>query len=73
MISITYLGWRYVEAYDFYDVMYQLDGYVNKKVYINSHRLEGLDMPIPEAVAFLLRAKLDCDPIRRPEKQIDKR
>lgn len=73
MISITYLKWRYVEDYDFYDVNLQLDGFKEKRIYINSHRLNGLDMSIPDAIAHLLRAKIDCDPIRGVEKSVDKR
>lgn len=73
MISITYMKWRYVQDYDFYDVMLELDGYANKRVYINGHRLNGLDMTLPEAVAFLLRAKVDCTPEKGVEKSVDKR
>lgn len=62
------MKWRYVEDYDFYDVTLQLDGYADKRIYINSHRLNGLDLPLPEAVAYLLRANIDCDPIRGVEK-----
>lgn len=70
LISITYLKWRYVEKYDFYDVNLELDGYAQKRIYINSHRLNGLEMP--EAVATLLRADMKCDPIRGVEKSVDK-
>jgi hypothetical protein len=70
-MSITYMKWRYVENYDFYDVILQLDGYADKRVYINSHRLNGLNMP--EAVGILLRATIDCTPEKGVEKSIDKR
>lgn len=72
-MSITYMKWRYVEDYDFYDVMLQLDGYADKRVYINSHRLNGLGMNLPDAVAFLLRAKVACTPEKGVEKSVDKR
>lgn len=71
MISITEMKWRYVEDYDFYDITLRLDGYAYKRVYINSHRLNGLNMP--EAVAVLLKAKLDCIPVKGVEKAVDKR
>lgn len=73
MTTITYLKWRYVEKFDFYDVTFQLDGYANKRVYINSHRIKDLDMAFPEAFACLLRAELACDPIRGVEKSIEER
>jgi len=73
LIRITRIKWRYVEDYDFYDVLIQLNGYVEKRIYINSHRLKGLDMPLPDAVAYLLRAKIDCQPERGVEKSVDKR
>ena len=72
-MNITYMKWRYVEDYDFYDVILELEGYAKKRVYINSHRLKGLDMELPDAVAFLLRARVDCQPIKGVEKTVDKR
>lgn len=72
-MRITHMKWRYVEDYDFYDVTIELEGYAQRRFYINSHRLAGLDMSLPDAVAFLLRAKLDCEPIRGVEKTVDKR
>lgn len=72
-MNITYMKWRYVEDYDFYDVILELEGYARKRIYINSHRLKGLDMEFPDAVAFLLRAKIDCQPIKGVEKTVDKR
>lgn len=72
-MNITYMKWRYVEDYDFYDVILELEGYARKRIYINSHRLKGLDMELPDAVAFLLRARIDCQPIKGVEKTIDKR
>jgi len=71
-MNITYMKWRYVEDYDFYDVILELEGYAKKRVYINSHRLEGLDMDLPNAVAFLLRARLECQPIKGVEKTVDR-
>lgn len=71
LISITYLKWRYVEDYDFYDVELELESYARKRIYINSHRLNGLRMP--EAVAILLKAQINCEPIRGVEKAVDKR
>ncbi len=71
LISITYLKWRYVEDYDFYDVHLELDNFSKKRLYINSHRLNGLKMP--DAVASLLRANLDCIPVQGVEKAVDKR
>lgn len=68
MIYITYIKCRYVKDYDFYDVILQLNDFADKRIYINSHRLQGLDMTIPDAVAFLLRAKLNCVPIKGVEK-----
>lgn len=73
LIEITKLKWRYVEDYDFYDVFIQLDGYAEKRIYINSHRLTGLDMLLPEAIEYLLRAKMNCQPERGVEKTVDKR
>lgn len=73
LIAITKLKWRYVEDYDFYDVFLELNKYTEKRIYINSHRLRGLDMPLPDAVAYLLRAKIDCQPERGVEKSVDKR
>lgn len=73
MISITKLKWRYVEDYDFYDVILELDGFTEKRIYLNSHRLPDLDISFPEKISFLLRAKLDCDPVRGVEKTVDKR
>lgn len=70
MISITYLKWRYVEAYDFYDVELQLDGFSKKRIQIDNRRLNGMKMP--DAVAYLLRASIDCLPIRGVEKPLDK-
>lgn len=72
-MKITYMKWRYVEAYDFYDVTIELEGYAQRRFYINSHRLKGLDMELPDAVAFLLRARLECQPIKGVEKAVDKR
>lgn len=72
-MNITYMKWRYVEDYDFYDVILELEGYAKKRIYINSHRLKGLDMELPDAVAFLLRARIDCQPIKGVEKTVDKR
>lgn len=72
-MTITYMKWRYVESYDFYDVIIELEGYAKKRIYINSHRLQGLDMDLPSAVAFLLRAKVDCQPIKGVENSLDKR
>lgn len=72
-MNITYMKCRYVEDYDFYDVILELEGYARKRIYINSHRLKGLDMELPDAVAFLLRAKIDCQPIKGVEKTVDKR
>jgi hypothetical protein len=72
-MRITYMKWRYVEDYDFYDVSIELEGYAKKRFYVNSHRLDGVDMDIPDAVAFLLRATLDCQPIKGVEKTVDKR
>lgn len=71
MISITYLKWRYVEDYDFYDVTLEIGNYARKRIYINTHRLKGLEMP--EAVGILLRASIDCDPIKGVEHTVDKR
>jgi hypothetical protein len=71
VISITYLKWRYVEDYDFYDVILELDNFSRKRIFINSHRLNGLEMP--KAVASLLRADINCIPIRGVEKSVDKR
>lgn len=73
VMRITYMKWRYVEDYDFYDVALELEGYAKRRVYINSHRLQGLDMDLPDAVAFLLRAKVDCQPIKGVEKTVDRR
>lgn len=72
-MTITYMKWRYVESYDFYDVTVELEGYARRRFYINSHRLQGLDMELPDAVAFLLRARIDCQPIKGVEKTVDKR
>ena len=72
-MKITYMKWRDVEDYDFYDVTLELEGYAKRRVYINSHRLQGLDMDLPDAVAFLLRAKVDCQPIKGVEKTVDRR
>ncbi len=72
-MTITYMKWRYVEDYDFYDVTIELEGYAKRRIYINSHRLQGLDMELPDAVAFLLRAKIGCQPIKGVEKTVDKR
>lgn len=73
LTSITKLKWRYVEDYDFYDVVIEIDGFTEKRIYLNRHRLPDLNMPIPETIAFLLRASLDCDPVRGVEKSVDKR
>jgi hypothetical protein len=67
------MKWRYVEDYDFYDIHIELDNYAEKNIYVNSHRLAGLDMTLPDAIALLLRAKIDCQPIRGVEKAVDKR
>lgn len=72
-MTITYMKWRYVEDYDFYDVIIELEGFAKRRIYINSHRLDGLDMDLPDAVAFLLRAKIGCQPIKGVEKAVDKR
>jgi len=71
LISITYLKWRYVEDYDFYDVELQLDGFKAKRIQIDNRSLNGMKMP--DAVAKLLRASIDCIPIRGVEKPLDKR
>lgn len=71
LISITYLKWRYVEDYNFYDVELQLDGFSKKRIQIDNRNLDGMTMP--DAVAHLLRASIDCTPIRGVEKPLDKR
>lgn len=71
LISITYLKWRYVEDYDFYDVELQLDGFSKKRIQIDNRKL--VNMKMPDAVAQLLKARIDCVPIRGVEKPLDKR
>lgn len=73
MIRITHMTYRYVEDFDFFDILLELDGFTKKRIYVNSHRLHGLDMSVPDAVASLLRAKIDCQPVKGVEKSVDKR
>lgn len=69
--KITYMKWHYVEKYDFYDVMYELDEYAFHRAYVHSHRLKGIDKSLPDAIAYLLRAELACVPERGPERPPD--
>lgn len=59
--KITKLIYTYIEEYDFWRIDYELDGY-RHVVNLSSHILEGLDMSVPDAVACLLRAEIDCVP-----------
>lgn len=68
MLRITSLNYRYVEKFGFWDIYYRLDDMVYNRVYVRPYMIEGLDMEVPDAVASLLRAKLDCIPVRGVEK-----
>lgn len=68
MLRITKFKYHYVHRFHFWDVIYTLDDYATNRVYIDLDRLEGLDMELPDAVAYLLRAELDCVPLRGVEK-----
>lgn len=59
--KINKLIYTYIKEYDFWRIDYELEGY-RHVVNLSSHILEGLDMSIPDAVAYLLRAEIDCKP-----------
>lgn len=59
--KITKLIYTFIEEYDFWRIDYELNGF-RHVVNLSSHILEGLDMPVPDAVAWLLRAEIDCEP-----------
>lgn len=61
------MNYRYVFRFDFWDVKYTLDDCATIRVYINGWRLKGVDVPMPDAVAYLLRAQMDCVPVRGAE------
>ena len=59
--KINKLIYTYIEEYDFWRIDYEMDG-VRHVVNLSSHIIEGLDMSAPDAVAYLLRATIDCEP-----------
>lgn len=73
MIQITKLKWRYVQDYDFYDISFELDGYAPKRICMSGSQIKSLDLGVPDAVEYLLRARLACVPERGVEKELDNR
>jgi hypothetical protein len=67
MPRITSLKYRFVEKYDFWDITYYLDNIAYCRTYLQSRKIQDLDMSIPDVIAFLLRAELDCVPVRGVE------
>ena len=68
MMQITKMKWAYKKVYGFYDVIMELDGYAYSRIHVQEWKLKGLDMDLPDAVAYLLRAKIACVPERGVEK-----
>ena len=66
--KINKLLYTYIEEYDFWRVTYELEGY-RHVVNLSSVVLKGLDMDVPDAVAYLLRAEIECAPERGERKR----
>ena len=63
---ITGFKYHYVgPPYDFWNIQYELDNYAWHKLYKSAWELKELGMDPPEAVEYLLRAKLVCEPQRQ--------
>jgi hypothetical protein len=60
-MKINKLLWQWVEDYKFYRVIYWLDGQKHL-VFIQEADIRGVDKTVPDAVAYWLRAELDCEP-----------
>lgn len=56
--------WHYVEDYDFYRIEYTLDGYWHK-IQLGAFNIRDLNMEVPQAMEYLLRAKINCVPEER--------
>lgn len=69
---ITGMKYHYVHPpYDFWNIQYELDDHGWHKLYKSAWEIRELDMPLVDAVCYLLRAKLDCVPERQPDREFN--
>lgn len=61
-MKITRLEWCDIADMNFYRIFYEVDNFAWHNLNLSKGHLDGLDMSIPDAVAYLLRAELDCVP-----------
>lgn len=72
-MKITSFKWQNCYWLNFYRIEYVFDGGSYHKATISNRQLEGIDLPLPEAIALLLRAEIACTPVEHEGKKLDTR